>query len=96
MGCPGFLSSAAAGGWAAVFHESEEIPFAAKAGLCALCELSEDLRIIVPAEDTSQINAATFVIDDEWIYLIIAASITFWRRVSAVSDLPDSCKSLPA
>ena len=53
MGCPGFLSSAAAGGWAAVFHEAEEIPFTTEAGLCALCELPKYLWIIVPTEDAS-------------------------------------------
>ena len=52
-GCPISLPSAAAGGRAAVFHEAEEIPFTAEAGLCALCELPKHLRIIVPAEDTA-------------------------------------------
>ena len=65
MDCSAFyLSGAAAGGRAAVFHEAEEIPFTTETGLGALCELPKHLRIIVPAEDTSQINAATLIIDD--------------------------------
>ena len=73
MGCPVVLSSAAASGWAAVFHEAEEIPFATEASLCALCELSEDLRIIVPAEDTPHVKVAPFIIDDEGIDLVAQA-----------------------
>ena len=69
-GCPVVLSCAAAGGWAAVFHKAEEIPFATEAGLGALCELPKHLRIIIPAEDTSQINAASLIIDDKWIDLM--------------------------
>ena len=69
-GLPFALSSAAASGWAAVFHEAEEIPFATEASLCALCELSEDLRIIVPAEDTSHILTAAFIVDDERVDLV--------------------------
>ena len=69
--CSAFcLSRAAAGWWAAVFHEAEEIPFTAQAGLCAMYEFPKHLRIIVPAEDTSHILAATFIIDDEWIDLM--------------------------
>ena len=70
MGCPVVLSSAAAGGWAAVFHKAEKIPFTTEAGLCALCELPKHLRIVVPAEDASHVKIATFVINDKWINLM--------------------------
>ena len=67
------LFSAAAGRWAAVFHEPEEIPFATEAGLCTLCELPKHLWIIVPAEDASHVKIASFVIDDERINLMAQA-----------------------
>ena len=74
MDCSAFcLSRAAASVWAAVFHEAEEIPFTTETGLCALCEIPKYLWIIVPAEDTSHVKIAPFVIDDERVDFVAQA-----------------------